>query len=101
MTTDATKTTAGSSPVERPVRLGFFAPLVKACPFCGKRDTLKLTTMQELIEEGEDDPEPWLHSDSWAVMCDASSPGGPGGCGASGGFFPSDHAAVAAWNRRA
>ena len=80
---------------------GFPARLVKQCPFCGRRDALKLTTAQELAEEGEDDPEPWMHSESWAVLCDASRPGGPGGCGASGGFFPSEDAAVAAWNRRA
>jgi hypothetical protein len=74
---------------------------LKCCPFCGKWQTLKLTTAQELAVEGEDEPEPWIHSDSWAVICDASRPKGPGGCGASGGFFPSDDQAVAAWNRRA
>ena len=91
---------AGASPVDRRVR-----PHVKAlklCPFCGKNSTLKLTTAQELAEQDSAyDGEFWEHSDSWAVMCDAHRPGGPGGCGASGGFFASKAEAVAAWNKRA
>lgn len=75
-------------------------PTLLPCPFCGKAHTMKLTTAQELAEEGEDDPEPWMHSDSFGVLCDASHPGGPGGCGASSGFFPSEREAVEAWNRR-
>ena len=74
---------------------------LKCCPFCGQGHTLKLTTAQEIAEEGEDDPEPWMHSDSWAVICDASKPGGPGGCGANGGFAPTEHEAVRKWNQRA
>lgn len=71
------------------------------CPFCGKADTLRLTTAEELANEGEDDPAPWEHSPSWTVICDAARPRGPGGCGASGGFMPSEEEAIAAWNRRA
>ncbi len=74
---------------------------LKPCPFCGNLAALKLTTAQELEEEGDDDPGYWEHSDSWAVICDASRPNGPGGCGASGGFFPSEEEAMTAWNRRA
>jgi hypothetical protein len=74
---------------------------LKPCPFCGKTNALKLTTAEELANEGEDDPMPWDHSPSWAVICDASKPLGPGGCGASGGFFPTEDDAIAAWNRRA
>ena len=71
------------------------------CPFCGKAHTLKLTSAEELAREGDDfDDAIWPHSDSWAVMCDASRPDGPGGCGASGGFFPTEAEAVQAWNRR-
>ena len=77
------------------------AEQLKCCPFCGHAHALKLTTAQELAEDGEVDPEPWMHSDSWAVMCDASSPNGPGGCGASGGFFPTEAEAVRRWNARA
>jgi hypothetical protein len=66
------------------------------CPFCGK-SVGKLTHARELA----DDPEEYMHSDSWAVLCDAASPDGPGGCGASGGFFPTEAEAIAAWNRRA
>jgi len=73
----------------------------KACPFCGKYTTLKLMTAQALSEEGDDDPPPWEHSESWAVLCDGSKPGGPGGCGASGGYYPTTHQAVQAWNERA
>lgn len=102
MTDDATNTGAASSPVDRGVRPGFPHRLVKRCPFCGRHDTLTLTTAQELAEQDSDhDGEFWEHSDSWAVICDASRPNGPGGCGASGGFFPSEDEAVAAWNRRA
>ena len=76
-------------------------PPLKPCPFCGRADTLKLTTAQEIAEEGEDDPMPWPHSGSWAVICDGSAPGGPGGCGATGGFRASRLEAVQAWSARA
>ncbi len=97
------------SKTEQPLGLAFTEGLgahevhaLKACPFCGKQHTLKLTTAQELAEEdGDYDGEFWEHSDSWAVMCDAHRPGGPGGCGASGGFKPSEIEAVQAWNLRA
>jgi hypothetical protein len=58
-------------------------------------------TAQELAEEGDDDPPPWMHSESWAVLCDGSKPSGPGGCGASGGFSPTADGAVRNWNARA
>jgi hypothetical protein len=67
-----------------------------ACPFCGKTNTLELITAEELANEGEDDPEPWQHPPSWAVICDASQPRGPGGCGGTGGFMPSEDEAVSA-----
>lgn len=77
-------------------------PTPKNCPFCGKGNALKLTTAQELAEQDSDyDGEFWEHSESWAVICDASQPRGPGGCGASGGFFETARRAVDAWNRRA
>ena len=86
--------------VERGVRPQAVA--LKPCPFCGKHNTLTLTTAQELAEQDSNyDGEFWEHSDSWAVMCDAHRPGGPGGCGASGGFFGAEADAVAAWNKRA
>lgn len=74
---------------------------MKHCPFCGATHTLKITTAQALAEEDSAyDGEFWEHSDSFAVMCDASKPGGPGGCGASGGFAPSEAEAIARWDRR-
>ena len=73
---------------------------LKPCPFCGKLNTLKLTTAEELANEGEDDPLPWQHSESWAVICDGSKPLGPGGCGATGGFASTQDEAVSVWNRR-
>lgn len=71
------------------------------CPFCGKKHTLRLTTAEELANEGEDDPLPWEHAESWAVICDGSKPLGPGGCGATSGFQPTQDEAVALWNTRA
>lgn len=70
------------------------------CPFCGKSNALKIMTAQELAEEGDDDPEPWVHSEAWAVLCDGSKPNGPGGCGASAGFFPTVEQALQHWNVR-
>lgn len=69
-------------------------------PFCGKTDTLSVTSAAELNCEDDDDFNAWPHSDSYAVMCDASSPGGPGGCGAMGGFAPTESEAVEKWNKR-
>ena len=75
---------------------------LKPCPFCGKTHTAEITTAQELAEQDSDyDGEFWQHSDSFAVICNASRPNGPGGCGASGGFFATKAEAIAAWNRRA
>ena len=69
------------------------------CPFCGK-SVCKVTTAAELAAEDDED---YIdeHSPSWAVICDAHKPNGPGGCGASGGFFPSEAEAVSAWQARA
>lgn len=72
-----------------------------ACPYCGKSDTVSVTDSTEFhmidcecndVDEGNDR--------TFAVVCDASRPKGPGGCGASGGFHPTRSAAIAAWNRR-
>ena len=72
------------------------------CPFCGQSHTLVTITAQELAEQDSDyDGEFWEHSESWAVICDASRPDGPGGCGANGGFKPTKDEAIEVWNRRA
>lgn len=73
------------------------------CPFCGKSETLTIGKASDAFSELDDcgDPLPYMHTESYSVVCDSSKPDGPGGCGASGGYFPSEHEAVAAWNRRA
>lgn len=69
--------------------------LVARCPFCSA-SCAKVTTASELNDEDE----PYEHSESYAVICDAHMPNGPGGCGASSGFFDTATQAVVAWNRR-
>ncbi len=73
---------------------------LKSCPFCGQQAALKLITAQELAEEGDDDPGPWIEAQCWAVICDGSRPKGPGGCGACGGFAETTEKAVQLWNMR-
>lgn len=68
------------------------------CPFCGKDHALEVITGQELMD---DDQEFWQHSDSFAIICSAASPGGKGGCGAMGGFAATEQAAIERWNNRA
>lgn len=70
---------------------------LKPCPFCGKTETLEVITGQELMDEEQ---EFWRHADSFAVVCDASTPDGKGGCGGGGGFMPTEAEAVARWNTR-
>lgn len=67
------------------------------CPFCGKQHTLQVISGQELMGE---DQEFWQHSESFGVVCDASTPDGKGGCGATGGFKPTEDEAIEAWNTR-
>ncbi len=67
------------------------------CPFCGKHHTLQVISGQELMDENQ---EFWQHSDSFGVVCDASTPDGKGGCGAMGGFKPTEDEAIEAWNTR-
>jgi hypothetical protein len=68
------------------------------CPFCGKTETLLVVSGRELMD---DEQEYWQHSESFGVVCDASKPGGKGGCGAMGGFMPTEADAVGRWNMRA
>jgi len=69
---------------------------LKPCPMCGK-SVAKVTTSSDMFPEQEDEG----NSESYAVVCDAHMPNGPGGCGASGGFAQTEGEAIAAWNRRA
>jgi hypothetical protein len=71
------------------------------CPFCGHATAPKITSAAELSCEDEEEFGSWPHSDSFAVICDAARPGGAGGCGAMGGFMPTEAEAVQRWNERA
>jgi hypothetical protein len=71
------------------------------CPFCGKSSALKVISASELFRDDDDEDDFYQHSESWAVVCSAKSPDGPGGCGAGSGFKPSPEAAIEAWQARA
>ena len=71
---------------------------LEPCPFCGKTDTARIVRASEIW--GEEDMF-YQHTETYAVMCDASSPNGPGGCGSSSGFKPYPQEAVNLWNTRA
>lgn len=69
---------------------------IKLCPMCSHATAPNLTSWSETFPEIDHEGS----AESYAVFCDASMPGGPGGCGASGGFRPTEADAIAAWNRR-
>jgi Lar family restriction alleviation protein len=71
------------------------------CPFCGQTHTITVVRASEHWADEYEGTGGYDHSESYAVMCDASQPDGPGGCGASGGFKDSEVSAIDAWNRRA
>lgn len=72
---------------------------LKPCPFCDRTDALRLVAASQ--EWDEDYFGLYPHSESWHVVCDASQPTGPGGCGAqSGASLEGLDAAVKAWNTR-
>ena len=69
---------------------------LKACPHCGKKDTVDFTTCVETEDcaHFEECPE---EEPYYCVVCNIHK----GGCGASGGFAPTRQEAVEKWNRRA
>ena len=70
---------------------------MKQCPFCLKEDSLAVISSTEVKDaraQSAHDPA------SWVVVCDATMPGGRGGCGASGGFRGTPKEAIQAWNMR-
>ena len=72
---------------------------MKPCPFCGSATAPKITSAAELNCEDEEEFNAWPHSHSYAVICNAARPGNADGCGASGGFFPTEIDACAAWDK--
>lgn len=66
---------------------------LSACPFCGATDCVKILKSSELNDE---DFDPELDDESYAVNCDAQK----GGCGAAGGFSVDVKKAVLKWNLR-
>ena len=54
---------------------------LKSCPFCRKKHTAEIANC-----------EPYK-----TVVCNVNK----GGCGASGGYYPTESEAIEAWNRRA
>lgn len=68
---------------------------LKPCPFCGKTEIVVLDSNDILGAEPDDDR--WEPDPSYAGICDINQ----GGCGATGGFRPTDPEAAAAWNQRA
>lgn len=72
-------------------------PPLLPCPFCKRTDTLMPMWASELYGDHWDAS----NDDTCCIVCDASSPSGPGGCGASCGAAPTEEAAREKWNRRA
>ena len=68
---------------------------LKRCPHCGKTDTLEFTDCIEA--EGCQNYECFHMEPYVCVVCNVNK----GGCGASGGYAPSEEEAVEKWNRRA
>ena len=63
---------------------------LKPCPHCGKIDTLKCSSANEIEANNLND------SDNFAVVCSVSN----GGCGAVCGYQRTEAEAVNAWNVR-
>lgn len=76
---------------------------LRPCPFCGAKVAEVVSEADEFIEKWGDDEElDWMVRDMRrtgyrAVVCNANK----GGCGAIGGWKPSETEASKAWNRRA
>ncbi|WP_298929107.1 hypothetical protein [uncultured Ramlibacter sp.] len=73
-------------------------PDLLPCPFCGNSHALSIEAASALFWDEDDGPYP--HTESYAVICDAHKPAGPGGCGGQSGFKATEELAVAEWNRR-
>lgn len=87
----------GIEDMTTPIAAGPLDRRVMPCPFCGKADALEVITGAEFMDG---DQEFWPHSESFGVVCSAATPNGKGGCGAMGGFAPTEQKAVERWNTR-
>lgn len=67
---------------------------LNSCPFCGKTEIVVLDANE--IDEYDQDSERWVPDPCYAAICDFNE----GGCGATGGYRPTDLEAAAAWNQR-
>ena len=75
------------------------AEALKPCPFCGKSHAARVVPASEMWDVESEGPFPY--SETYSVICDASTDSDLGGCGSSGGYFETSHEAIAAWNLRA
>jgi hypothetical protein len=66
------------------------------CPFCGKIETIRIQSSSEY--EDECWGEVLDNDEQYHIVCNATKPIGPGGCGASTGFFNSEEKAIDSWN---
>lgn len=73
---------------------------LQPCPHCGSAKAPMFWNNEEARAD-DCECEDAGNAESFAVVCDASNPGGRGGCGASGGFKPTEREAADAWNLRA
>ncbi len=69
------------------------------CPFCGHASSPKLTDSRE-FQDDIDGCFDETNDVCYAIVCDASKPGGPGGCGGMSRFASKPEQAIAAWNTR-
>lgn len=68
--------------------------LMKPCPCCGKQESVVI------VRSSDDENFDYSNDDCYAIICDASQPDGPGGCGCCGGYRLELDEAIAVWNRR-
>ena len=71
---------------------------LKNCPFCGNSLAPKVFSASEMWDEDSQGSYP--HSESYAVICDASDEARNKGCGGAGGYSVTPEDAIRLWNQR-